>query len=552
MKQSTNVTNILFMAAFSGLLIGFNLASMTGILDVMKFSSDPTVPFQREMLASMIPFGSIMGALVTWLIVDQFGAPLTLGWATLVWAIGSGLMANSGGLTLLIFGRGIAGVGGRMLSAIVPAYMVEIAPKESRGSYMSLLYLFISLGILLINGIQFMATRLLGDKFSGSDPLNDPRPVVYALRISYLLQAIPGLAFLLFTMFLPNSPYHLAYKGRWREAHELMAALENRRRTDSKLLAHFEQMRQEIQARRRDGPPQLRMLFRPSERYKLILGMFTQLWNQLCGIHVFLYHTTWAIGSAGVAWFHLAVFFIYLFNILSTAMSGSILPDGVGRRWTLMAGSIVITSCLVTMGVVQDVFTKLNLGDLEGTYFDDIPYVIQNPGASNAVMVLASLFIVTYAATWGPTSWTYSTEILPPYLRSRGVALCMVSYWVGNLIMSLAVPRMLMRFDAKIYYLFALFNFFTFWHVAAEVHETEGGPLEEMDDLFNSGRFAWEKQPRGVKFDFLVSRFENQFENHPAVVGNTAAAAGPEQDDIELESMDGNTITNTITNGAAV
>ncbi|KAK4074042.1 hypothetical protein Trihar35433_3516 [Trichoderma harzianum] len=462
-----------------GLLIGFNLASMTGILDVMKFSSDPTVPFQREMLASMIPFGSIMGALVTWLIVDQFGAPKTLGLATLVWAIGGGLMANSGGLSLLVLGRGIAGVGGRMLSAIVPAYMVEIAPKESRGSYMSLLYLFISLGILLINGIQFMATRLLGDKFSGSDPLNDPRPVVYALRISYLLQAIPGLAFLLFTMFLPNSPYHLAYKGRWREAHELMAALENRRTTDSKLLAHFEQMRQEIQARRRNGPPQLRMLFHPSE---------------------------------------------------STAMSGSTLPDGAGRRWTLMGGSIVITSCLVTMGVVQDVFTKLNLGDLEGTYFDDIPYVIQNPGASNAVMVLASLFIVTYAATWGPTSWTYSTEILPPYLRSRGVALCTVSYWVGNLIMTLAVPRML--------------NFFAFWHVAAEVRETQGGPLEEMDDLFNSGRFAWEKQPRGVKFDFLVSRFEN----HPAVVGNTAAAAGPEQDDIELESMDGNTITN----GAAV
>ncbi|KKP05619.1 high-affinity glucose transporter [Trichoderma harzianum] len=529
MRQSTNVTNILFMAAFSGLLIGFNLSSMTGILDVTKFSSDPTVPFQREFLTAMIPFGSIMGALVAWLIVDQFGAPKTLSWATLVWATGSCLMANSRGLTLLSIGRGIAGVGGRMLSAVVPAYMVEIAPKESRGSYMSLLYLFISLGILMINGIQFMATRFLGDKFSGSDPLNDPRPVVYALRISYILQIIPGLAFLVSTLLMPNSPYHLAYKGHWREAHELMAALENRRTTHPKVLAHYEQMRQEIQARRADGQPQLRMLLHPSERYKLILGMFTQLWNQLCGMHVFFC-------SAGVAWFHLAVFFIYLFNILSTAMSGSTIPDGVGRRPTLMAGSIVIISCLLTIGVVQVLFAKLNLGDLEGTYFDDIPYVIQNPGASNAVMVLASLFVVAYAATWGPTSWTYSTEILPPYLRSRGVALCTVSYWVGNLIMSLTVPRMI--------------NLLAFWHVAAEARETQGGPLEEMDDLFNSGRFAWEDQPRGVKFDFLVSRFEN----HPAVVGNTAA--GPEQDSIELESMDGNTITNTITNtttnGAAV
>lgn len=106
---------------------------MTGILDVMVFSSDPTVPFQREMLASIIPFGSIMGALVTWLIVDEFGAPRTLTWATLLWAIGSGLMALSGGLTLLSVGRGIAGVGGRILSAIVPAYMVMSTSCADKG-----------------------------------------------------------------------------------------------------------------------------------------------------------------------------------------------------------------------------------------------------------------------------------------------------------------------------------------------------------------------------------------------------------------------------------
>ncbi|PKK47304.1 hypothetical protein CI102_7018 [Trichoderma harzianum] len=541
MKESTNVTNILFMAAFSGLLIGFNLASMTGILDVMVFSSDPSVPFQREMLASIIPFGSIMGALVTWLIVDEFGAPRTLSWATLLWAIGSGLMALSGGLTLLSVGRGIAGVGGRILSAIVPAYMVEIAPKERRGSYMSLLYLFIGLGILLVNGIQFMARRLIGEEVPGNDPNdpNDPRGVVYALRISYIVQTIPSLAFLVFTMLLPNSPYHLAEKGHWREAHELMAALEIRRTTDPKVLAHYEQMRQEIQARRGDGQPQLRMLFRPSERYKLILGLFTQLWNQLCGIHVLLC-------SAGVIWLPLAVFFIYLFNIISTAMSGSTLPDSFGRRNTLIAGSLVMIPCLMIMGLIQIAYAEPNLGYFEGTYFDDFAYVIQNQGASNALMVVASLFVLTYAATWGPTSWTYSTEIFPTYLRSRGVALCTVSYWVGNLIMTLAVPRMLIKFDGRTYYIFAIFNFVAALHVYAEFRETEGGPLEEMDDLFNSGYCAWQGQPRGVKFKFLVSRFEN----HPAVVGNTAA--GPEQDSIELESMDGNTITNTITNGAAV
>lgn len=140
-------------------------------------------------------------------------------------------------------------------------------------------------------------------------------------------------------------------------------------------------------------------------------------------------------------------------------MSGSTLPDSFGRRNTLIAGSLVMIPCLMIMGeyypkpitaipanlvsgLIQIAYAEPNLGYFEGTYFDDFAYVIQNQGAANALMVVASLFVLTYAATWGPTSWTYSTEIFPTYLRSRGVALCTVSYWVGNLIMTLAVPRM--------------------------------------------------------------------------------------------------------------
>ncbi|KAL7905604.1 general substrate transporter [Trichoderma velutinum] len=520
MKESTNITNILSMAGFSGLLIGFNLSSMSGILDVMAFSDGESRPFQREFITSVIPFCSILGALLSWHVVDGFGAPKTLRYGTLLWLFGSFLMAVSGGLSLLSIGRGIAGVGGRILSAIVPAYQVEIAPKDRRGSLMSLLYLFISGGIMLQYGTQFAAGRLMGKTIHR----NDSHAVAAALRITYLLQIIPGLFFLMFTLLLPRSPYHLAYRGRWREAHELMAALEKRGTTDPKVLAHYEQMRHEILARRRDGDPQLRMLFRPSERNKLMVGA---------------YHTSFVMASAGILWLPLALFLVYLFNIISTGLAGSKLADLMGRRLTLFFGSFAMILCLVIMGVLQDQYAELNLGYFEGTFFDDIPYVIKNIGASHAVMVFATLFVLTYAATWGPTSGTYSTEIFSTYLRSRAVGLCTACYWFGNLIMTFAVPRMLDDLDTKTYFMFAFINGFAFIHVLAAFRETQGGPLEEMDDLFNSDYYAWQSQPRGVKFEYLVSRFEN----HPAVVGN---ATGPESD-IELEPME-----NRITNGAAV
>lgn len=107
-----------------------------------------------------------------------------------------------------------------------------------------------------------------------------------------------------------------------------------------------------------------------------------------------------------------------------------------------------------------------------------------------------------------------------------------------------------------------------FLHGLVAFRETQGGPLEEMDDLFNSTYFPWQYQPRAVKFDYLVSRFES----HPSVAGNggrdaahiaafnainsalfNAAInadynaanndAGPEPG-IELASLGGNTVTN--------
>lgn len=216
-----------------------------------------------------------------------------------------------------------------------------------------------------------MASRLIREKIPKSD---DPFAVVSALRVSYILQTIPGFVFLIFALMLPQSPYRLASWGHWREAHELMAALENGATVDPKILAHYEQMRAEIQAHRGGGRPRMWMLFHPLERSKLILGLFTQLWNQLCGIHFLLClsapkfkgssshgtriltwpsqldHNTWVMASAGIVWFPLAVFFIHLFNVLTAAMAGSKVADILGRRLTLTIGSMSMISCLMIMG----------------------------------------------------------------------------------------------------------------------------------------------------------------------------------------------------------
>jgi hypothetical protein len=97
----------------------------------------------------------------------------------------------------------------------------------------------------------------------------------------------------------------------------------------------------------------------------------------------------------------------------------------------------------------------------------EISWVLVNkPGPSKGVVACSYLFVATFATTWGPTSWTYPSEIFPAKVRAKAVSLATASNWTWNCALAFAVPPLLQKINWKMYMIFAAFNGCALIHVS--------------------------------------------------------------------------------------
>lgn len=73
--------------------------------------------------------------------------------------------------------------------------------------------------------------------------------------------------------------------------------------------------------------------------------------------------------------------------------------------------------------------------------------------------------------------------------------------------------------------IFATFNGCAFIHMFLTAPETKGKTLEEMDDVFNSGRPAWKAVPKGSRLDQLEKDIEAGNIKITAPIGGAVPAA---------------------------
>lgn len=131
-----------------------------------------------------------------------------------------------------------------------------------------------------------------------------------------------------------------------------------------------------------------------------------------------------------------------------------------------------------------------------------------NPSVSKGIVAASYLFVATFATTWGPTSWTYPAEIFPSKVRAKAVSLSTAANWFWNMILAFAVPPLLWAINWKMYMIFAAFNGAACIHMTLMAPETKGYTLEEMDDVFDSGRPAWKTHKKTSRLDQLARDIE--------------------------------------------
>jgi SP family arabinose:H+ symporter-like MFS transporter len=143
------VTLVSMIAAFGGLLFGFDTAVVSGAIGFMEQYFDLN-EVQVGWAVSSLIIGCIVGAAIAGVLGDRFGRKKVLIMAAILFIISSVGTAIPETFAQYIMARIIGGLGIGITSTLCPLYNAEISPAKMRGRLVSLNQLATVTGIFLV------------------------------------------------------------------------------------------------------------------------------------------------------------------------------------------------------------------------------------------------------------------------------------------------------------------------------------------------------------------------------------------------------------------
>ncbi|KAF8131591.1 general substrate transporter [Boletus edulis] len=462
-----------------GFLFGYDLGVISGCLIMPDFirrfgQVDSTgqsylSSSRQSIIVSLFSAGGALGQAFT---SDRLGRRGSILFWTAVFTSGVAIQTGTTySLAQLVIGRYIAGLGVGALSAIVPLYNGETAPKAIRGTILVIYQVQIISGIFSSYAIE-LGSHLLNTSASWRIPIG--------------LQMAWGLILLSGMFFLPESPRHLLGTGRGEEARRIIAALNNVPEDDAVVVEIVEELDLAIKAENEGGKATWRECFssRNAMWRRTTNGMMLQFIQQLNGQNFYYYYGDTFFQNAGAG---LSPFVIQA--ILGAVSVVGTLPamyfiETWGRRKSLLLGAFGQAVCALIVAIVGHLYLAAT-----GTPTSEL--TPRNKSAGGVVITFAVLQVFIFGTTWGPTPWVYLGESFPLRVRPKSIALGSASNWFWNFMLSFFSPRIVASIGPLIMLVFFGMLVVGFVYTYFFIPETKGITLEEVDELYRSGVSAW-------------------------------------------------------------
>jgi sugar porter (SP) family MFS transporter len=286
-------------------------------------------------------------------------------------------------------------------------------------------------------------------------------------RVMLGSSAVPGLLLLVVAVAAPESPRWLMKMLRRPEAKVQMQKIRPKVDADDALNMIDEALRQETE------------IFHTRWRRPLIIGIGLAVFQQITGINAIIYYANQIFASAGFApssQANLTTWAIGGVNVAATVIA-LVFVDRWGRRKLLLGGLVGMGISLAVLGVAFRLIV---------------------PAAANAAATAPSLagiitlcglvtFIISFAASLGPVTWTVITEIFPGRIRGRAVSVCTAFNWLSAYVVSQGFLSMVDAAGSSLTFgLFALFCVIGWVWIFFRVPETKGRSLEDIQQTWES------------------------------------------------------------------
>lgn len=372
-------------------------------------------------MVAILEIGAFISSLIVGRLGDVIGRRRTILYGSCIFFVGGALQTMATGMTMMMFGRIIAGLGVGMLSTIVPVYQSEISPPHNRGK----------LACIEFSGnIIGYTTSVWVDYGCGFIKSN------MSWRIPLFMQCVMGALLALGSLIIVESPrfvtvlpcaLYLLTHRRWLldtdQDEEGMVVIANLygggdlHSVDAR--DEYKEIKMSVLLQRQEGERTYADMFR-RYRTRVLIAMSAQALAQLNGINVISYYAPYVFESAG--WVgHDAILMTGLNGItyfLST-IPPWYLVDRWGRRPILLSGAVMMATSLSLISYF--------------IYLD----IKRTP---QLVVLFVMIYNAAFGYSWGPIPWLYPPEILPLSIRSKGASLSTATNWAFNWLVGEMTP----------------------------------------------------------------------------------------------------------------
>jgi MFS transporter, SP family, galactose:H+ symporter len=453
-------------ASLGGFLAGVQLSLVSGLLELSDFKEliAPTIVEKSKVSVAYV-VGSIVFAIPAGPICDRFGRRAALFGIALASAVATTIMTYTSSTLTFTAARMIAGAAFSMSNIVCPMYNAEIAPTATRGLFVNMYQLAITLGILTS---QVAGVVAVVKTFSFRFPL-----IVAQIPSILMIAAV--------AKFVPETPAWLESRGRDAEAEASRMALNILSpqpamggQVDSELGPDSSSVmspKRKIQQPygSRDAVGALSTMKTPSARRRLLVAAGVQSCQQLTGINNIIFFAPTMIAAmfdSGTPSSNtrlipfVSAAMIGLVNVIFTLIS-LLVVDQYGRVTILLATAVPMIGALVILAAI---------GTLALPSWIGVPAIM--------------LFIVGFAVGWGPVPFLVSSEVFP--VRYRGLGMTMSALIMS--IVSLGVTGSFLQLHealgSNIFVIYAALCALCAAFVYIKVPETRGMTCEQIDALF--------------------------------------------------------------------
>ena len=413
-----------------------------------------TVPFA----VSSLVVGGTIGALLTPLAMDGYGRRAALTLTAVPMVLGSLLMAQATTPVGFILGRTLAGMGAGAASVCAPALVAELAPDHVRGRLSSVCRLAYVLGILA----TFVLAQSLQGGAVGAGAAEWWRPLYFVAIVPAARRAtslIAGAA--------PESPIWLARQGKDDAASRALGIARGLSRDET---ARWLQNERDASLRgcsTGSGDTWKDLFTLPEHARSHRICTRLAIFQALGGSNIIVFYAASLFASAGVSNPAAAVVIVGIANVAGT-LAATVLTDSFGRKPLLVGSFSSMATCMCALALAAT------------------PQFIALVGAETASTLSCAcvpLFILCFACGVGPIPYLLYSEVYASRVRAKGASFCGALNWGANILLCYTfLPMKEALGDTAVFGIYACINFAALIFVRANVFETRGRSLQEIEN----------------------------------------------------------------------